>query len=120
MQNLSNSSELYLSLAQHQEVERLRTSPRVVHDRCLPTPRSRCVQPNQRARPHARHSLRVLPQPSHVLLHQQRAQHVQLLDAQRVGALLGLSLGEVVEETGGLEVVVGLPVELNCLRKKNI
>ena len=50
-----------------------------------------------------------------MLLHQQRAQHVQLLDPQRRGPLLRLLLGQVGEQAGRLQEIVGLPVQLDCL-----
>ena len=50
-----------------------------------------------------------------MFLDEEGRQHVQLLDPQRRGPLLRLLLGQVGEQAGRLQEIVGLPVQLDRL-----
>ena len=69
---------------------------------------------DERAAPHSG-ALGVLLDVLEVFLDEEGRQHVQLLDPQRRGPLLRLLLGQVGEQAGRLQEIVGLSVQLDRL-----
>ena len=71
-------------------------------------------EPDEGTAPHSG-AFRVLLDVLEVFLDEEGRQHVQLLDPQRRGPLLRLLLGQVGEQAGRLQEVVGLAVQLDRL-----
>ena len=51
-----------------------------------------------------------------VFLNHESAKHVELLDSQRTRSFFGLIFGQLHQQPGGLQEVVGLPVEFDGLQ----
>mmetsp|Transcript_16165 Transcript_16165/g.40248 ORF Transcript_16165/g.40248 Transcript_16165/m.40248 type:complete len:1228 (-) Transcript_16165:317-4000(-) len=125
-----------LAVRQQPEVVRLRAAPRAVDTATQPRHGGRLQrhQAGQRLRGGglhgggglaraARHHGALgrrggrVQRPLLELVHLERGQHVQLLDAQRVHLLGRAGLRQVGQQLGGLHVVVGLAVQLNRLQE---